>query len=186
MKCWLILVALAWPMGAAGQFNHGGQLMDFSDGTGEGEPREAAALYMGCIGYLAGIAGVETAYVEWKVTEPNFCIEENVEPEQLRQVFLGYMNGLANDWHETAASLALKAFANAWICSEPSLTMNLKDLTMNFRDLHLCLGFLGYDAGPTDGEFSRETIKALAAFEKDSGKPNPLDVCKERGWTSPQ
>ena len=46
------------------------------------------------------------------------CIPKTVKFEQLRQVFLDYMNVIPEYWHLAAGGLGLDAFRLAWPCKE--------------------------------------------------------------------
>ncbi len=102
----------------SGGFYSGNELLKFCKGP---HPHEAGAdvgAYNVCVMYLAGIADAEDAWVAWGYKAKHFCIPEGTTTEQLRQVFLRWMDQSPELWHLTAARLATLAFQEAWWCAD--------------------------------------------------------------------
>jgi hypothetical protein len=69
-----------------------------------------------CDGYLMGIADAAGTITEWAKLEAYFCISNSVTGEQLREVFIKYLNANLEDQDFSANSLALTAFREAFPC----------------------------------------------------------------------
>ena len=94
----------------------GNKLMGLCSDTATGESRENAADYDTCVTQLFAYSYAPKMLAAF-IPEP-FCVPDNTSTEQLRQVFINYMNAHRADWHLPAERPALKAFEEAWPCPQ--------------------------------------------------------------------
>lgn len=77
-----------------------------------------------CLGFLVGVLDAHNtlmaalpARVEGQKKRALICVPLGVTEAQLRQVFLNDMAKVPEQWHFSASSLAIVAFARAWPCA---------------------------------------------------------------------
>ncbi len=117
----LFALVVVTPVSAEGYFFYtGNDMMDRCKDTGTGEGVVNAAKYKACVVYLAGAMDAHETLVDWgRIPNRVICPSSGgILLEQLRQVFLNYMNAKPAKWHLSASGLALNAFREAWPCKE--------------------------------------------------------------------
>ncbi len=112
------LVAVTPASAAVGGFFTGNDTMVDCKDTGSGEGGVNVSKYNECVVYLAGISDAAEVFSSLEGTRLKICAPNGTSVEQLRQVFLNFMNARPEKWNLSAAFLALTAFANAWPCKE--------------------------------------------------------------------
>ncbi len=112
------LVAVTPASAAVGSFYTGNEMMTLCKDTNIGEGGANVSKYNECVVYLAGISDAAEVFSSLEGTRLKICAPNGTSVEQLRQVFLNFMNARPEKWNLSAAFLALTAFANAWPCKE--------------------------------------------------------------------
>lgn len=110
-----LLIAAA-PVSAGG-FYSGNELLKFCKDPHPYEVGAAVVAYARCVMYLAGISDLEQIHETLGHTT-GFCIPPGTSVEQLRQVFLLWMDQHPRRWHMGAGVLTLNAFSEAWPCAD--------------------------------------------------------------------
>ena len=102
----------------AGNFYTGNDLMGLCKNTGQSESGQSVRKYSKCTGYLAGVVDFDEALPRLRILPSRLCVPEGVTNEQLRQVYLTYMEKHPNEWHWQATDHAYDSFYLAWPCKE--------------------------------------------------------------------
>ncbi len=76
------------------------------------------ASYSECVAFLSGVIDTYGMLMILEAIPKAVCSPGKATQEQLRQVFLKYMNANPEKWHQAATSNAIVAFAMAWPCKE--------------------------------------------------------------------
>lgn len=90
--------------------------MRLCENTDRTESTPDFASYSECVAFLAGVFDTYGMLMKLEAIPKAVCGPGEVTQEQLRQVFLKYMNSNPEKWHHAAASHAIVAFATAWPC----------------------------------------------------------------------
>lgn len=101
-----------------GQFYAGNTLLEICKGTAPGEASPVSIYHGSCMGYLAGVADAEATWVKWGAKAQTFCVPNGTNVEQLRQVFLRWMDQHPEHWHLASGDLMITAFREAWPCAD--------------------------------------------------------------------
>ena len=110
-RCYIASVlVLLWPIAASGQYYTGNDMVEFCDGTNEGEPNEDRAKYNTCVTDLH--QKVDT-YKQLRI-----CPKGGVTSEELRDVWLHWAADNQEELHHGTFHLAVEAFAQKWPCQE--------------------------------------------------------------------
>ncbi len=113
----LFALVVATPVNAT--FYSGNELMHLCRNTKPGECGQNMAHYNACVGFLTGLNDAQETLVFWKrMSELGFYIPVGISQEQLRQVFLKFMDQHPTTSEMQAGSLALNAFERGWPCKE--------------------------------------------------------------------
>ena len=118
MMRWLMGLVLLWPMGAtADYFVTGNSLRDACDS----DAADSARII--CYGYLTGVADTFRGMSEWGTsgedgTPIRSCIEDDVTAEDLRLVYLKYVESRAGKLDRGATALVIQSFQSAWSCPD--------------------------------------------------------------------
>ena len=99
-------------------FYTGNALMRLCKNTDRTESTPDFASYSECVAFLSGVIDTYGMLMNLEAIPKAVCSPVKVTQEQLRQVFLKYMNANPEKWHHAAASHAIVAFAMAWPCKE--------------------------------------------------------------------
>lgn len=92
--------------------------MRLCENTDRTESTPDFASYSECVAFLAGVFDTYGMLMKLEAIPKAVCGPGEVTQEQLRQVFLKYMNSNPEKWHHAAASHAIVAFAMAWPCEQ--------------------------------------------------------------------
>ena len=95
----LFALVVAMPVNAQTiSFLNGNEIMKICKDSDSGERRQNESNYNACVTYLMGVTDAHHTLVD-RGSMPNsyFCLSIGVSGEQLRQVFLKYMDAM--DWH---------------------------------------------------------------------------------------
>ncbi len=118
MKRCLIGLMLLWPMGVtAAYFVTGNSLRDACDSSATDSARII------CYGYLTGVADTFLGISEWGTKGEDdapirSCIEEDATAEDLRLVYLKFVESRPGKLDRSATSLVIQSFQAAWPCPE--------------------------------------------------------------------
>ena len=121
MKRILLVLVLCWPVvGYSANYFTGNDMMKNCVGTNSEEPNVNLSKYNSCVMYLAGVADAEKTYSNAlqssSIAVDDLCLPYGVTLEQIRQVFMRYMQKHPGDWHWNASNLVHIAFAETWFC----------------------------------------------------------------------
>ncbi len=118
----LFALAVVTPVSAQPHSGHGfytgSAMMRLCKNTDRTESTPDFASYSECVAFLSGVIDTYGMLMNLEAIPKAICSPVNVTQEQLRQVFLKYMNSNPEKWHHAAASHAIVAFAMAWLCKE--------------------------------------------------------------------
>jgi hypothetical protein len=77
---------------------------------------EVVSVRNGCVSYLAGLVDTTSTLVVWGFIVEEFCIPNEVTTGQLRKIYIKFTNERPEALHQTASSMALMAFIDAFPC----------------------------------------------------------------------
>ena len=115
-----VLLVVVTPVSAQSQsgygFYTGSAMRRLCKNTDRTESSPDFVSYKECVAYLAGVSDTYGMLMNLETISKVFCPPSRVSQEQLRQVFLEYMNSNPEKWHHAATSHAIVAFVKAWPC----------------------------------------------------------------------
>ena len=118
----LFALVVATPVNAQSDsgysFYTGNAMMSLCKNTNRSGSTPDIASYSECVAFLAGVIDTYGMLMNLEAIPKAVCTPKQATREQLRQVFLKYMNANPEIWHQAATSHAIVAFATAWPCKE--------------------------------------------------------------------
>lgn len=97
-------------------FRTGNELLEKCTAGGEGGHSDIDFAY--CLGYLGGVADAKERVLVFWIKKGDLCIPAGTTADQLRHVFLRWMNQSPELWHLDAGGLVTAAFRQAWPCPD--------------------------------------------------------------------
>lgn len=112
----LMLMAVGSTAATTTYFKVGDDLKASCEGSAAGEANADTAEYLLCLGYLQAVVDTDATFAEWGNIRRQACIPQGVTSSELRQVFLDWIHAREDQLHFSAASLAITAFSEKWVC----------------------------------------------------------------------